>query len=152
LETVTQDLANVNTVGYKGERLAFREVLEGPQKRAARIGGQVAITEQRTDLSSGNGHSTGKPFDLALLGDGFFTGQTGRGERYTRQGTFSLSASHTVVTPSGEPLLGEKGPIRVNGDKVEVASDGLVLVNGAAVDRLKLMQPKDPRLVAREGY
>ncbi|MBI3758041.1 MAG: flagellar basal-body rod protein FlgF [Deltaproteobacteria bacterium] len=151
LEMVTQDLANVNTAGYKGVRLVFREILEGPRPRHLPIGGQVALSEQHTDLSNGNLHDTGNPLDLAIAGEGFFSVQTAHGVRYTRQGAFSLSVSNTVVTPSGEPVLGEKGPLRVNGTNVHVAADGAVLVDGALVDRLKIVRPRDSLRLAREG-
>jgi flagellar basal-body rod protein FlgG len=150
LEMVTQDLANVNTAGYKGVRLVFREVLEGPQPRNLPIGGQVALSEQRMDLSNGNLRNSGNPLDLAIVGDGFFSVQTDHGVRYTRQGAFSLSASHTIVTPSGEPVLGEKGPIHLNGTKVEVGTDGSVLVDGSPVDRLKIVRAEDSRSLVRE--
>jgi flagellar basal-body rod protein FlgG len=152
LEVVTQDLANTNTAGYKGERLVFREVLEAPPKPDESIGGQVVVTEQRTDFSTGDIRYTGNPLDLAVRGEGFFSVQTARGVRYTRQGTFSLSGDNTLVMPSGEPLLGEGGPIRVNGSKVEVTADGAVLVDGEEVDRLKLVRVQDPRRLVREGY
>jgi flagellar basal-body rod protein FlgG len=151
LELVTQDLANVNTAGYKGERIVFREVLEAPPKPDERIGGQVVVTEQRTDFSNGNLRSTGNPLDLALLGEGFFAVQTAAGVRYTRQGVFSLSVNNTVVTPAGEAVLGESGPIRVEGDKVDITADGAVLVDGEEVDRLKIVQAEDPRRLVREG-
>jgi flagellar basal-body rod protein FlgF len=151
LELVTQDLANVNTAGYKGERIVFREVLESPLKPDERIGGQVVVTEQRTDFSNGNLRSTGNPLDLALMGEGFFAVQTAAGVRYTRQGAFSLSVNNTVVTPAGEAVLGESGPIRVDGDKVDITTDGAVLVDGEEVDRLKIVQAEDPRRLVREG-
>ena len=151
LEIVTQDLANTNTAGYKGERLIFREVLEAPVKPDERIGGQVAVIEQHTDFSNGSFRYTGNPLDLALVGDGFFAVQTPRGVRYTRQGTFNLSAQNTLVMPSGEPLLGEGGPIRVEGSKVDVTADGMVLVDGEEVDRLKIVRPQDARRLVREG-
>jgi len=151
LEVVTQDLANVNTVGYKGNRLVFREILEGPQPHNMPIGGQVALSEQRTDLSNGNLRSSGNPLDLALVGEGFFSVKTALGVRYTRQGVFSLSASNTVVTPSGEPLLGEKGPIHVTGKKIDVGTDGSVVVDGSPVDRLKIVRAEDSRRLVREG-
>jgi flagellar basal-body rod protein FlgF len=151
LEMVTQDLANVNTAGYKGVRLVFREVLEGHRPRNLPIGGQVALSEQHTDLSNGNLRNSGNPLDLAIVGDGFFSVNTAHGVRYTRQGAFNLSASHTVVTPSGEPLLGEKGPIHLNGTKVEVGTDGSVLVDGSPVDRLKIVRAEDSRSLVREG-
>lgn len=151
LETVTQDLANVNTAGYKGERLVFREVLETPPKPHERIGGQAVVTEQRTDFSTGNLRSTGNPFDLALMGDGFFSVQTPLGVRYTRQGVFNLSVNNTIVTSSGEPLLGKSGPIRVDGKKVDITAAGSVLVDGEEIDRLKIMRAEDPRRLVREG-
>ncbi len=151
LEIVTQDLSNVNTAGYKGVRLAFSEVLEGAQPRNLRVGGQVTFSEQRTNFSDGTLHNTGNPLDLALVGDGLFTIQTANGMRYTRQGAFSLSSSHTVVTPSGEPLLGENGPIRVNGSSILVEPDGTVLVDGAEVDKLRLRRPRDAHHLIREG-
>lgn len=151
LELVAQDLANINTAGYKGERLVFREVLEAPPEPHERIGGQVVVTEQRTDFSTGGIRSTGNPLDLALTGEGFFAVQTAAGVRYTRQGAFSLSATNTIVTPAGEALLGESGPIRVDGRKVDITADGAVLVDGEEVDRLKLVQAEDPRRLVREG-
>jgi flagellar basal-body rod protein FlgG len=151
LELVTQDLANVNTAGYKGERIVFREVLEAPPKPDERIGGQVVVTEQRTDFSNGNLRPTGNPLDLALMGEGFFAVQTAAGVRYTRQGAFSLSVNKTVVTPAGEAVLGESGPIRVDGDKVDITAEGDVLVDGEEVDRLKIVRAEDPRRLVREG-
>jgi flagellar basal-body rod protein FlgG len=87
-----------------------------------------------------------------LLGDGFFAVQTGAGVRYTRQGAFGLSANNTVVTPSGEALLGESGPVRIDGDKVEITADGAVIVDGEEVDRLKVVRAEDPRRLVREGH
>lgn len=151
LEAVTQDLANVNTAGYKGERLVFREVLEAPPKPHERIGGQAVVTEQRTDFSTGNLRATGNPFDVALMGNGFFSVRTPLGVRYTRQGAFTLSVNNIIVTPSGEPLLGESGPIRIDGKKVDITASGSVLVDGEEVGRLKIMRAEDPRLLVREG-
>jgi flagellar basal-body rod protein FlgG len=151
LESVSQDLANVNTAGYKGERLVFREILADPTQRQSRAGGQVAVTEQRTDLSNGEFRATNNPFDLAIHGDGFFAIQTSRGVRYTRQGTFSLSANNTVVTPAGEPVLGEGGPVRLTGAKMDVTADGTVLSDGKEVDKLKVVRFADPTRLVREG-
>jgi flagellar basal-body rod protein FlgF len=151
LEMVTQDLANVNTAGYKGLRLVFREVLEGPQPPNVRIGGQVTLSEQHTNLANGTLHNTGNPLDLALAGDGLFAIQTPNGVRYTRQGAFSLSASHTIVTPTGEQLLGERGPIRVEGAQLLVEPDGSVIVDGADIDRLRIVRPHNGMRLSREG-
>ena len=151
LDIVSQDLANVNTAGYKGERLAFREILAEPSRRGERMGGLAVVNEQRTDLSMGALQYTGNPFDLAIEGEGFFAIQTPQGVRYTRQGTFTRSSDGTVVTPLGSPLLGEGGPIRIEGKKMDVTPEGAVLSDGAEVDKLQIVRFANPRRLTREG-
>ena len=151
LDIVSQNLANVNTAGYKGERLAFREILAGPSHRRERMNGLAVVNEQRTDLSMGTLQYTGNPFDLAVEGEGFFAIQTPQGVRYTRQGTFTRSSDGTVVTPLGSPLLGEGGPIRIDGEKMDVTPEGAVLSDGAEVDKLQIVRFADPRRLTREG-
>jgi flagellar basal body rod protein FlgG len=150
LEIASQNLANVNTAGYKGERLTFREVLTESDPRKPRTGGLVVVGEQRPDLSMGALQHTENPFDLALEGDGFFAIETPQGTRYTRQGAFSRAADGTIVTLSGHPLLGEGGPIRIEGN-MEVAADGSVRSDGAEVDTLRVVRFADPRVLTREG-
>lgn len=152
LEVVSQDLANVNTSGYKGERLAFREILAEPFNRMERTGGLAVVGEQRTDLSLGQLQHTGNPFDLAIEGEGFFAIQTPQGVRYTRQGTFSRSSDGTIVTPMGNPLLGEAGPIRIEGKKMDVTPEGVVLSDGTEVGTLQVVRFDNPRLLTKEGY
>jgi flagellar basal-body rod protein FlgG len=151
LEVVSQDLANVNTAGYKGERLAFREILTDSPFRGQRLGGLAVVTEQRTDLSRGALQRSGNPFDLAIEGEGFFAIETPQGVRYTRQGLFVRSSDGTVVTPLGNPLLGEGGPIRIDGTKMEVTPEGMVLSDGVEVDKLRVVRFADPRRLTREG-
>ncbi|HEX9662271.1 MAG TPA: flagellar hook basal-body protein, partial [Candidatus Binatia bacterium] len=126
LEVASQDLANVNTSGYKGQRLAFNEVLAARLPAETRSGGFVAVGDQRTDFLQGHLQGTGNPFHLAIDGDGYFVVETPRGERYTRSGGFTMSADGTVITPQGEPLLGEGGPIQVPDGKMIVGLDGTV--------------------------
>jgi flagellar basal-body rod protein FlgF len=137
LEAATQNLANVNTAGYKRDALAFGEVLGRVFAARGRAGGFVALAEQRADLSQGPIRHTGDPFHLALEGEGFFAVQTPRGVRYTRHGAFTLSGGGAIVTAAGYPLLGEGGPIRVEG-RFEVGPDGVVVANGQEIDRLRI--------------
>jgi flagellar basal-body rod protein FlgG len=116
-----------------------------------RMGGMVAVGEQRIDFSQGELQQTGNPFDLALDGEGFFVINTPRGVRYTRQGTFTLSPDGTVMTPLGDPLLGEAGPIRVVGEEIEVTPEGAVLSDGAEVDRIRIVHFANSLRLTREG-
>lgn len=157
LEVTSQDLANVNTSGYKGQRLAFNEVLAAHVPAGRGTGGFVAVGDQRTNVSQGLLQGTGNPFHLAIDGEGYFTVETPRGERYTRSGGFTLSADGTVITPQGEPLLGEAGPILVSGGKIEVGLDGTVSSeSGEAgqlqeVGKLRIVRFLDSRLAVKEG-
>ncbi len=154
LEGAAQDLANLNTSGYKGEKLAFTEVLAPALEvhpGRGRIGGLVAVAEQRWDFSQGSLRTTGNPLDLALEGEGFFVVQTPQGLRYTRQGVFTLSSEGRVVTPRGYPLMGRLGPLTVTGKRVEVNPEGAVRVDGEEVDRIRVARFSDFRVLVREG-
>jgi flagellar basal-body rod protein FlgF len=151
LEVTAQDLANVNTSGYKGQRLSFSEVLANRLPPDERPGGLVAVAGQRTNLGQGEIQGTGNPFNLALEGDGFFVVQTSRGERYTRNGAFTLKADGTLITPQGDALLGEGGPIQITGAKMEVAGDGTVSSDDGELGKIRIVRFADPRRVIKEG-
>jgi flagellar basal-body rod protein FlgF len=151
LETASQDLANVNTTGYKGQRLAFNEVLAERSPADARSGGFVAVGQQRTNFIQGHLRSTGNPLNLAIDGEGYFVVQTPRGERYTRSGGFTLGADGTVVTPQGEPVLSEGGPIQISGGKMDVGLDGTVRSENGEIGRLRIVRFVDNNEVAKEG-
>ena len=107
--------------------------------------------DQRTNFVQGDLQGTSNPFHLAIDGEGYFVVATPRGERYTRSGGFTLSADGTVITPQGEPLLGEGGPIQVTGGKLEVGLDGTVRSENAEVGRLRIVRFLDTRQVTKEG-
>jgi flagellar basal-body rod protein FlgF len=151
LEAAAQDLANVNTSGYKGQRLTFSEVLAKRLPADDRPGGFVAVADQRTHFGPGVLQGTGNPFHLAIEGDGFFAVQTGRGERYTRNGNFTLKADGTLINADGDALLGEGGPLQVTAGSFEVASDGLVRADGSEIGKLRIVRFADPRQALKEG-
>lgn len=151
LEVTAQDLANVNTSGYKGQRLSFSEVLAKRLPPEERPGGLVAVGGQRTNLGQGDIQGTGNPFNLALEGDGFFAIRTSRGERYTRNGSFTLKADGTLITPQGDAVLAEGGPIKITGGKMDVAGDGTVTSADGQVGQIKVVRFADSRQVTKEG-
>jgi flagellar basal-body rod protein FlgF len=156
LEVTMQNLAYLNTSGFKGQRLAFSELLaatSGPE----RSGGLVAVAEQRTDFSQGEMQPTGNDFDLAIDGEGFFVVQGRQGIRYTRQGNFTISGDGTLVNTFGESVLGEGGPngegepMRISGKKMEVSPEGTVRSEEGEAGRLRVVHFRDPRQLAKEG-
>jgi flagellar basal-body rod protein FlgF len=152
LDVASQDLANLNTSGYKGQRLAFTEVLAGVAGGRARSGGLVAASEQRTSFVQGQLQQTANPFHLAIEGEGFFAVETPRGIRYTRDGSFSRSADGTIVTSQGDPVLGEGGAIRVDGTTMQVTPEGAVIGQDGEVDKLRLVRFAEPRHLIKEGH
>jgi flagellar basal-body rod protein FlgF len=151
LEVTAQDLANVNTSGYKGQRLSFGEVLAKRLPGEDRPGGLVAVASQLTDLGQGEIQPTGNPLNLALQGDGLFAVQTSRGVRYTRNGAFTLKPDGTLSTMQGDAVLGEGGPIQITGVKIQVAGDGTITSDDGEIGKLKLVRFADPQRVAKEG-
>jgi flagellar basal-body rod protein FlgF len=152
LEVVSENLANVNTVGHKGGHVAFSEVLAQVSQQKDRPGGMVAIGEQRTDFSQGILQQTENPLDVAIDGEGFFAIATERGTRYTRQGNFSRAADGTIVTTLGEPVLGETGPLRVSGKDLQITPEGTVVTADGEIGRLQIVRFADPKTLMKEGH
>lgn len=165
LDVIASNLANVNTSGFKKDRLAFESVLAGTRNPPAVPPNQTAdpvLLQGRmlTDHSSGAMMQTGNPLDMALQGDGFFVVSTPDGVAYTRQGHFRLSGDGTLVTANGYPVLSGAGqqPIRIDaagqagGGKPVVDHQGNITLNGEAIGSLAIVDfPKPYQLTKIAG-
>jgi flagellar basal-body rod protein FlgF len=151
LEIAAQDLSNINTAGYKGQRLSFGEVLARQAPASERSGGLVAVSGWKTNLNPGEVNNTGNPFHLAIAGDGYFVVQTARGERYTRNGSFTLSANGTVTTSAGDALMSEAGPVQLSGSKFVVSQDGVLSGDDGELGKLRIVRFVNPRRIIKEG-
>lgn len=127
-EIVANNLANVDTHGFKGERVFARMLGDGM--------GPVADT--RIDLRNGALQQTGSPLDIAIGGDGFLVVETPQGERLTRGGSFRLDDAGQVVDARGNLLLSEGGPLTIDGGAVEIDSAGKILVDGREIGTLRV--------------
>ncbi len=114
-EQIANDLANAATPGYKADRTSqagFGELLLANSATGATVGPQgtaVQVSAVETDFTPKPAKDTGEPLDFAIVGEGFFAVQTGRGTRYTRNGQFSADAQGRLVTAQGDPVLGRGG-------------------------------------------
>jgi flagellar basal-body rod protein FlgF len=155
LEVVANNLANVNTAGFKRDDVAFQAYLTSatgqnqavqPPYPAAQAGANFWIAYQsRVDFTPGPLKQTGTVFDLALNGKGFFSAESPQGTVYTRRGNFTLSPEGVLVTQEGWPVQGIGGEIRVDGRtagpgglEFSVGEDGTVRVNQKDVGRLRI--------------
>ncbi len=166
LDALANNLANVNTSGYKRDlsiHKAFPEILIrrfnddglrtiphsdgrwGSVDSApvvGRLGTGVEQNEIYTVFEQGSLRQTENVFDFALEGEGFFVVETPDGERYTRNGSFHLGPESLLVTKEGYPVLGENGRIPIKLNNFYVDSRGAIYVNNDFQD--------DPfRLVSR---
>lgn len=147
LNQVTNNLANVDTPGFKKETVTFDEMLYQVNRTRQRVGKGLRIN---TVHQQGVIQKTDAPFDLAISGDGFFKVQTPAGDRYTRAGNFQRNNEGLLITANGYPVLGEGGPITITGKKVDVAQDGTLFVDGTKIDRLA-SATVDPQALKKEG-
>lgn len=149
LEILANNLANINTVGFKQERTAFvipdldkiNENADDERMRSPRAYGQFYT---RTDFTTGHLKFTDNKLDLALEGKGFFCIQTPDGIQYTRQGNFSLNQEGVLVTQDGFPVLGSGERITVEGQDILVDMDGNIFVDGNEIDRLRIVDFPQP--------
>ena len=135
MNQVSNNLANVNTVGYKKQDNTFWEMLVTRAGEPHRVGKTL---QETTDFSPGPLQQTGNNFDLAIGGRGFFRIQTPEGVRYTRAGDFQLNNQGQLVTPNGHLLLGEGGTVVIEPDaeNVVITRDGGVWVDGRFANRI----------------
>ncbi len=154
LDVLANNLANINTPGFKEEELIFRvpHEREGDSHTDFLQGPSAPIPiAARTDFSQGLIKHTNNPMDLALEGDGFFSIQTSEGIQYTRNGSFSINKDGVLATKEGLPVLGTGGEIRIDGSDVYVDEKGAVLVDGDEVGRLKVVSISRPDLLTKMG-
>ena len=145
LDVVSNNVANINTSGFKRDNMLFNEYLS-PQARGQEGNflqpvSYVIDRSTVTDLSAGTNETTGGNLDFAVQGNGFFAVQTPQGERYTRAGSFTLNASGELVTQSGDKVLGDGGPITFTQQdgKISVGSDGTISTSQGQKGKLRLV-------------
>ncbi len=149
LDVVSDNLANINTVGYKRGRANFQELLTG-----RRLGG-VALRSTQWLLSQGDLRPSNHPLDLAIVGEGFFAVSLPDGRTaYTRDGQFRLDADRRIVTVNGYPLIWQ-GRVPDDAEAVRVEPDGTVMALQAgawnAVGNIALTTFPNPSALARYG-
>lgn len=156
--TVSQNLANASTGGYRAETNTFRAVPvfgDGLPTRAFVVDSTTGV-----DFTPGPIQQTGRNLDIAVQGSGWITVQLENGkEAYTRQGNLQISSNGILQTQSGLNVKGDTGPITAPPDsRITIAKDGTVSAvpitplpnNVIILDRIKLVDPPENQLVKGE--
>ncbi|MRR53128.1 MAG: flagellar basal-body rod protein FlgF [Deltaproteobacteria bacterium] len=147
LDVLANNLANVNTPGYKKDSITFEAVLTASvlQGTEGSADSPALATERYAiDFSAGVVKVTDNTFDIALDGDGFFAINTPQGKAYTRQGNFKLDANSRLVTADGYEVLGNGAPIVINGGSVSFDAKGKILVEGQETGTLDVVDFPKP--------
>lgn len=161
MDVTANNIANLNTTGFKREAPVFREVVEnmdvGP---GAPSGGRrtsfvidMGVTH---DTAEGAFQSTGNPLDAMIQGEGYFQLRRPDGTiAYTRAGHFQISATGELVGPMGLAVMSESGqPIQVPTDdvaRVVISADGTVLGAQGELGRIGVYRIANEGLLAQAG-
>ncbi|MCP4135934.1 MAG: flagellar basal-body rod protein FlgF [bacterium] len=190
LDTIANNLANVDKTAYKKDFTVFKSFPDMLIRRVnddgvgilpmgsydtmpvvGKLGTGVEVNEVYTKFQQGSLQKTENKFDLALEGSGFFVVNTERGERYTRDGSFTINQDGILMNHNGNPVLGENGLIRVQHNNFIVNERGEVVVNNAlsrdprdvvgsndnvweeptVIDKLKIVDFENIREIKKEG-
>lgn len=178
LDVISNNLANVDTTGYKrdvGTTKSFPELLlrrfndDGVYKHPfgssdiapiiGKVGVGVEFNETFTQFEQGSLKQTDQPSDIALEGEGFFAVQTPQGERYTRNGNFMLGVEGYLMTKEGYPVLGENGRIFLQDTEYKINANGDIYTRPFAnpdteatlLDRLKIVEFENSRHLKKQG-
>lgn len=169
MNSIANNLANVNTTGYKKDSLAFRDtfimfahdhimepianvrsdkLFPEPNHKA-----RVRLAESMTDFSQGSIKGTGGPFDLAISGDGFFKVRTPEGDYFSRNGHFRLDSEGTLVTEQGFQVLGDGAPITIPPGitNIVIAEDGRIFGDDDLLGQISVVSVENNRDLEKFG-
>ena len=151
MDIVSNNMANMNTSGYKQDDAVFSSYLVQTPEATGFGRVPVYFTQdygQYQDFREGAIVNTGNTFDLASRGDVFFAIETNQGEMYTKKGSFTLDANGQLVTMEGQTVLSENNEplFFAPGEKdISIASNGDVTTENGTIGRLKLVKFADNR-------
>jgi len=154
LSSLNHNLANINTAGYRADRVSFstylaRQTVADPHKDLPAA--FVQQGGQYIDTHAGNYIRSGNPLDMAIYGDGFFQTRMPDGrDAYTRAGSFQLNSDNQLVTSAGLLVLSDSGsPITIPAGNVTVSDEGVISVDGNQVGKLSLKRILDSQLLQK---
>ena len=164
LDVISNNIANVNTNGFKADKSLFEQFLSsgahednftGPDRRVSYVQDRGTFR----DFSQGAVQQTGNPLDVAISGAGFMVVQAPGGERYTRDGNFQINNQGQLVTASGNPVLGNSGPIvfQPTDHDIVISADGTITVQEGAArtdsirGKLRMVSFTDAQTLLKQG-
>jgi flagellar basal-body rod protein FlgF/flagellar basal-body rod protein FlgG len=164
LDIVANNIANVDTTGYKADNTSFNEYLMSRARDEEFPGNdrRVSYVQDRAtwvDFSPGAIQHTGDPLNVAIDGAGYLAVQTPAGQRYTRNGALGINGAGQLVTSEGYQVLGDSGPItfQPTDHSVNISGNGIITVQEGAGTaeaprgRIQIVTFAQPQLLQKDG-
>jgi flagellar basal-body rod protein FlgF len=172
LELIANNMANMNTTAFKGDRVTFTLLEPEPEKyyrdplppanykvgveQLLNLKGNevayVGVADVTRDNTQGPAIQTQNPTDVMIEGEGMIGVHTPEGVRYTRNGSLSVSRDGILMSKDGFPVMGEKGDIVLRAQDFTINDRGEVWQSGQLVDRIPLFTVEDDQAMERAGY
>ena len=152
MDIIANNIANLNTTGYRGERALFEEFLV-PTSENQEVSFVQDIGLIR-DLAEGEMQPTGNPLDLAIGGQGFFVVESEGGPLYTRNGNFTTNDVGQLVTNEGLLILDEDNqPIQLDlaDGELTISGDGTITSDLGPIARLQVVKFENPQSLQKLG-
>jgi flagellar basal-body rod protein FlgF len=157
LSNIAANLANVNTTGFKKDRISFAAMLNGARQTNDTRGINYArIRSITADFSQGGLAATGRALDVAIDGPGFLKIEKNNETFYTRAGRMTLDSNGMVKTEDGFTVLGAGGnPLQIDtalGKNIVIAESGEIFVNGEdSGSRIQVFTVEDEKQLVKTG-
>lgn len=155
--TVSNNIANANTPGYKEDNMVFEKHLTKDKNDMNTMPLDRATI---VDNKPGSLKQTNRQLDFAISGDALFIIQTPLGVRYTRNGTFTINSNYEIVNASGNHVLTENGDIitlNTEDTDIMIDSEGRIYARGRAQDnyqeraKLGIVSVSNPKMLRKAG-
>ncbi len=155
-EIIANNLANINTTGYKKDGMLFRKLLDAqlfPNLHDGDDGFVPDVQNTQLDFRQGPLLPTHSNFDVAIEGDGFFVVETPTGPALTRNGNFTVDADGQLTTNTGYIVLGEDGVIEIDEkvEKIQISNDGDIYINNTRANKLMVQTVEDKSTLKKLG-
>lgn len=157
-EVSAKNISGAAINGYKRQVVAFgsfQQVLHtsmAPDVNASQLNNPLPyVHNAQYNFEGGAQKTTGGALDAAIDGPGFFEVKTEQGSRLTRNGHFVVNAEGQLVNQAGHLVLGDRGPITINGKDPKIENDGNVIVDGDIVAKLRVVRVANPSELKSDG-
>jgi flagellar basal-body rod protein FlgF len=153
MNLIANNIANVNTPGYRSDKVLFEEFVTKPKPTNEAMS-MVYTYGQFKDTAAGQMTSTGNPLDVSLHGPAFMMVETAAGTQYTRAGNFSMNNNHELVNASGNPVL-DQGQGRITlpegAREITITNDGQIATEQGVVGQIGMVEFQNVQTLVPTG-